>query len=597
MRRAERSDAQQQPRHGQWHLALAAAGCLLLVAGCANSVLRNAVESVVETVTDDSERNGPYAAGSHAVVAADHELGSEAGVAILRAGGNAVDAAIATAFAVCVVNPASCGIGGGGFMLIYFADSRTAVALDYRETAPAAATHDMFVRTGKADPNLSRRGGLAVAVPGEVAGLALLQQRYAKLPLSVLMEPAIRLARDGFPAGKHLANTIAANVEALRSSPALARVFLRADGSPKVEGDLVRRPELARTLERIAVEGASAFYQGAIADDLVQAARAGGGVLSTTDLASYRPVWRDPIHYEFRGDDIIAMPPPSSAGVLLEVLGMIEHDDLRAMGHDSADYAHLLAEAMKHGFADRARLYGDPRGTAVPLPKLLSKENTTALRRRIDMGHTQDPASYGTTPGGMVAVAREHGTSHLSVIDAQGNAVACTTTINTSFGSMLVGEHSGVILNNEMDDFSAQPGTPNAFGLVGAEANSIAPGKRPLSSMSPTIVVRDGKAVLAVGASGGPLILSATLQALLNATIFDLDAAAAVSAPRLHHQWLPPVLSLEPSYPTTPRASLEARGQKLGPLPLAGAVQLVQRRGSRLEGASDPRKGGAAAAW
>jgi gamma-glutamyltranspeptidase/glutathione hydrolase len=530
------------------------------------------------------------------MVASEHVLASRAGVEMLQRGGNAIDAAVATAFAVCVVNPTSCGIGGGGFMLIYLARERRAVALDYREVAPAAATRDMYVRDGKAVADLSRRGGLAVAVPGEVAGLAALLRRHGTLPLDAVLQPAIRLARDGFPAGDHLAREITRNSDALRAVPALARRFLRADGAPLAAGETVRQPELAATLQRIATEGPDAFYHGSVAERIVRSVQAAGGILTHADLSSYRPLWRTPLRADYKGSMLFAMPPPSSAGVVLEVLGMLRSDDVRALGHDSPAYAHLLAEAMKHAFADRARYYGDPDLVAVPVRRLLDPANAARLRQRISATHTLEANAYGSAGAGGAA-ADDHGTSHLSVMDEAGNAVACTTTINTSFGAMVVAEDTGIILNNEMDDFSAQPGTPNVYGLTGSAANAIAPGKRPLSSMAPMIAVRDGAAQLALGGSGGPLIVSGTLQVLLNVLDFGFDASAAVAAPRIHDQWMPPVLAVEPGIEPRTRAALARYGHDVKEVPMMGAVQVVRRHAGVFEGAADPRKGGDAAGW
>jgi gamma-glutamyltranspeptidase/glutathione hydrolase len=508
-----------------------------------------------------------------------------------------VDAAVATAFAVCVVNPSSCGIGGGGFMLIYLGRERRAVALDYREVAPAAAARDMFVRDGKVDPALSLRGGLAVAVPGEVAGLTAALQRYGTRSLATVMQRAIAYARDGFPIGDHLAKEIARSADALRANPALARTFLHADGSPLAAGETLRRPELAATLQRIARGGARAFYHGEIAARIVRSVRAAGGVLTESDLSTYRPAWRTPLQMTYAGDTVYAMPPPSSAGILLEVLGMLRNDDLHALGDNSPTYLHLLAETMKHAFADRAQFYGDPDSTAVPLQRLLAPDNTLALRQRIDATRTLDQGAYGTSALPMTRAVNDHGTSHLSVMDGHGNAVACTTTINTGFGSLVVAEGTGIILNNEMDDFATQPGVPNVYGLVGTEANAIAPGKRPLSSMAPVIVTRDGAPVLAVGGSGGPLILSGTLQVLLNVLAFHYDATAAVAAPRIHDQWVPAVLAVEPGVPASTRDLLARYGHTVKEVPAMGAIQAVRMDAGVFEGASDPRKGGEAAGW
>lgn len=534
--------------------------------------------------------------GSRGMVAADHRLASEAGVEILRRGGNAIDAAVATAFALGVVNPSSCGIGGGGFMLVYREGTRSAAALDFRETAPAAASRDMFVRDGKAVPELSRRGGLAVGVPGEVAGLAAAWRRYGSQPWAAVMEPAIRLARDGFPVGPHLAGEIERNRDALRADPTLAAAFFHGDGRPLAAGETLRRPELAATLQRIADGGVAAFYRGEIAARIVESVDAAGGILSRADLEAYRPVWRRPLVASLGGDRIYAMPPPSSAGVVLEMLGILGRDDLPALGRDSGTYAHLLTETMQHGFADRARFYGDPGYVTVPLARLLAPVNTALLRSRISAVRTGTSEAYGTAPAAPTTAA-DKGTSHLSVMDDRGNAVACTTTVNTAFGALFTAAGTGIILNNQLDDFSAQPGAPNVFGLVGTAANAVAPGKRPLSSMSPMIVTRGGEPILAVGGSGGPLIVSGTLQVLLNVLAFDLDASTAVAAPRLHHQWLPDVVAVEPGIGTDVRTSLARRGHSVRELPAMGAIQAVRSEAGVMEGASDPRKYGEAAGW
>jgi gamma-glutamyltranspeptidase/glutathione hydrolase len=531
--------------------------------------------------------------GEHGMVASEHLLASQAGVEMLQQGGNAIDAAVATSFAVGVVNPSSCGIGGGGFMLIYLAREQRAAALDYREAAPAAASRDMFLRNGQAVPELSRRGGLAVAVPGEVAGLVAALHRYGTLPLAKVMQPAIRYARDGFAVGPHLATEIAENLDALRSRPELARTFLHADGSPLHAGETLRQAELGQTLELIAVDGPEAFYEGDIAGRITRSVQAAGGVLSERDLATYRPKWRRPLQGLYEGNTIITMPPPSSGGgALLEALGILRNDNLPALEHNSPTYLHLLAEAMQHAFADRAQFYGDPDVVQVPVAQLLSPTYTGRLRRRISATRTFDRAAYGRA-----AAVADRGTSHLSVMDAAGNAVACTTTVNTAFGAMVVAEGTGILLNNEMDDFSVQPGVPNVYGLIGTEANAVAPRKRPLSSMTPTIVTRGGKAILALGGSGGPLIISGTLQVLLNILDFDLNATLAVAAPRVHDQWVPPVLAVEPGISALTQQVLARYGYAVKEVPAMGAIQVVRRHAGRFEGAADPRKGGEAVGW
>jgi len=532
----------------------------------------------------------------HGAVATEHPMATEIGLDMLRRGGNAVDAAIATAYAVCVLNASSCGIGGGGFMLIHTAQGRV-YALDYRETAPGLAHRDLYRRNGEVLGDLSKRGALAVAVPGEVAGLEAARQRFARLSRPVLMAPAITLARDGFPVGAHLANEIAGNLGGIRETPELAAIFLHSNGSPLRAGELVRLPALAATLERIAREGSSGFYRGPVAAAIVSAVRRRGGILAAGDLAGYRPLWRVPLETSYRGLTIFTMPPPSSGGVLLEILHVLGPDDLAALGRGSPEYLHLLAEAMAEGFSDRARWYGDPAFASVPLTRLLSPAYGRELRKRIRPDATL-PAERPGTP-------LDHGTTHLSVIDAEGNAVGCTTTINTAFGAMVVGGESGVLLNNEMDDFAIAPGVPNAFGLIGEEANAVAPGKRPLSSMAPVIARtsdpgRGGRAapparLLVAGGSGGPLILSATLQTLIGLIDFRLEPAVAVAAPRIHDQWAPPVVAAEAGIDPAVLDELRRRGHTVVPLPFAGAVQVAVRRDGELQAAADPRKGGAGA--
>jgi gamma-glutamyltranspeptidase/glutathione hydrolase len=527
------------------------------------------------------------------MVVSEHALASAAGVEILQKGGNAIDAAAATALAVGVTNPTSCGIGGGGFLLAYFPGTQRGVALDYRERAPAAATRDMFIRDGKADPALSRSGGLAIAVPGEVAGLTHAVHRYGRLPFATVIAPAVRLARDGFPIGAHLAESIAHNRDAIQTFPALAAVLLHPDGSPRAAGEPLQQPALAHTMEIIAEQGPDAFYRGAVAADIVNATRAAGGILTLEDLAQYRPTTRSPLRGRYRGHEVLTMPPPSSGGgALLEILNIIARDDLVALGHNSPTMLHLLVEAMKHAFADRAEVYGDPDFVSVPLPRLLSLRYATAVRDSISTRTTFGRDFYGDTEP-----SRDAGTSHLSVIDADGNAVAVTTTVNTAFGSMVLAPQSGVILNNEMDDFAAQPGVPNIFGLIGAAANAVAPHKRPLSSMTPTIVLDHGRPLLIAGGSGGPVIITATLQTLLNVIDFDFDVEAAVAAPRVHDQWVPEVLAVEPGIDAMTRTALERLGHHVREVPSLAAVQAVRVTAGGDAGAADPRKGGAAQGW
>lgn len=534
-----------------------------------------------------------------AVVAADHELASAAGVEILSQGGSVVDAAVAVSFALAVVRPESCGLGGGGFLLFWDAQNGRGVALDFREVAPQAATRDMFQRPGRA-PLASRAGGTAVAVPGTVAGLCHALEHFGSFSRTQVLAPALRLAREGVPVDATMRQGRAAAIKDLAALNAdrpareqfaeLYRQYLdpiAADGrfpSPLVE-----------VLEAIAEQGAAGFYEGPVADAVVTTVREHGGLMTRDDLGRIAPVVREPLRGAWDDCSVLTMPPPSSGGVaLLETLGIVTaweraHPDstLEALGHNSPRYVHLVVEALKHAFADRARHLGDADFVDVPVDALLNPDALAAMSARINPAAAAPLEAYGRH-----ALPDDGGTSHFAIIDAQGNAVACTQTINTAYGSLVVVPRYGIVLNNEMDDFTSAPGEPNAFGLIQGEANAIEPGKRPLSSMTPTILVRDGAAVYAAGASGGPRIISATLQVLLNMTRFGMSPQQAVSAPRFHHQWSPDELKLEPAFGEELVKELEQRGHRVQRADTLGAAQAAAR-GERLSGGSDPRKGGA----
>ncbi len=532
--------------------------------------------------------------GYRGAVAAEHRLASEAGLAILQEGGNAVDAAVAAALAVGVVNPSSCGIGGGGFMVFFEQSSGRVYALDYRESAPAAAHRDLYLRDGTVVAGLSTEGGLAVATPGELAGLVTALRRFGSMPLGVVAREAIRLAREGFAVEGHLARAIESHREVIARHAELAKIFLHEDGSGRREGETLRQLDLARTLEEAGRDGGESFYRGRVARAIAEIVAREGGVMSAEDLAAYQPVWRQPTHGRFRGQDVYGMPPPSSGGgVITAVLNTLAADDLPQLEHNSPTYIHLIAESLKFAFADRAAVYGDPTFYPVPLARLLAPAHGRAVRRRLSAPRTHPVHYYGNS-----STPDDAGTAHLSVVDAEGNAVALTTSVNTGFGSKVVVPGMGIILNNTMDDFSAQPGVPNAYGLIGSEANSIAARKRPLSSMSPTIVVENGRVSAVAGGSGGPLIITATLQVLLNALVFQHDAMAAVSAPRIHHQWAPPFLMLDEAINPLSDFPLGRIGHKIHRSKRGASVQLIRRSvDGRLDAASDPRKGGRAAAW
>ena len=552
---------------------------------------------------------GPFAApllaatpppllAAHAAVASDNVEASQAGLSALRAGGNAVDAACATALALGVVHPFASGIGGGGFALVYIAKEKHTYALDFRERAPAAITADLFVKDGKVDPKLSREGGLAVAVPGEVRGLGTLVRRFGKLPFARCVAPAERLARGAHVSWRLAdvaADKPAGGAGGPGSSPARDAIISAIFGrQPLGRGDVFRRPELGRTLARLRAGGPDAFYKGPIAQAIVGAVKAAGGVLTAADLEGYSVTERTPIEITYRGLRVLAMPPPSSGGAALaETLGILaarypDAGALDKLGAGSSAYLQTLAEAFKHAFADRARHLGDPDFVSVPLDHLLSPAYHAELARRIKDDGVLPSDRYGTSDAPS-ALHHDGGTTHLSVVDAEGNAVALTTTVNLGFGAHLVAGDTGIVLNDEMDDFAMQPGVPNGFGLIGSAQNGVAPRKRPLSSMTPLIVL-DGEGVkLVAGAAGGPTIITATTQVLLNVIDFKMDAQAAIAAPRIHDQWFPEVLMVEPEIPRDVADALSHRGQKVKEIPHVGVSNLIVRTKVGLEVAAEPR--------
>ncbi len=528
------------------------------------------------------------------VVAADHALASEAGAAMLRAGGNAVDAAVAAALAGGVVQPHSSGLGGGGFAVVVRPGADPTV-LDFRERAPAAAHTDMYLdEAGAVVPGLSDHGPLAVAVPGEPRGLAALLSSHGSLDPADVAAPAIALAREGFPVGGSLAAASGA-WSALYGDDLFPLLFDGQQGPPEA-GATVTRSALAGTLEAWASSGGQAINDGPIADELARGLQAAGGIVTAADLAAYAPASREPLVGAYRDWTVVTMPPPSSGGlVILQVARVLEAWPAVDLSDPMA--VRRLVEALEHAFADRARWMGDPDLVEVPVQRLLSDERVQAVRESIrSTGEGSGPCS--TLPsdayGLPMDVPEDAGTHHISVLDGRGMAVALTTTINTSFGSGVVDPASGLLLNDEMDDFVAAPGVPNYYGLVGNERNAVAPGKRPLSSMSPTVVLdAAGQPVLVVGASGGPRIITATLQVMLAVLEGGHGVEQAVALPRVHHQWLPNRVRVDPELSPAVIAHLEACGHEVGGPPPAAAVQVVARGADgRLVGASDPRKGG-----
>lgn len=557
--------------------------CLLLLASTLLLTL-----SAFPTASDAA---APPALGAkNGMIATDHPLASQAGAAILKQGGNAVDAICAAVFAQSVVNPLGSGLGGGGFLLVKMANKPVRV-LDFRERAPAAAHRAMYLKKGLSK-YASQTGGLAIAIPGEVRGCATAIQTYGKLPLKKVLAPAIRFARHGFPVGHHLASGLKYRRKRYIRFRELAKVFYPKGKALKL-GETLKRPRLVKTFLALAKHGPDVFYKGWIAKDIVAASKAHGGILTLNDLANYKVTWRKPLQTTYRGYTIHTMPPPSSGGiVIIQALNMLRKKNLRKLGHNSSGYLHLLSEALQHAFADRARFLGDTDFVKVPLAWLTSQKYANRLWKRVT-SKVKPAKQYGSQRLPTTAPHRGGGTSHLSVVDRFGNAVALTTTINTGFGSKVMAPRSGIILNNEMDDFTTRPGKPNAFGLIQSHLNEIAPGKRPLSSMSPTIVTRKGKVRLVVGGSGGPTIITGTLQVLLNVLDFGMNVSDAVSRSRIHHQWMPQMLAIERDLPKDVVVNLKRRGHRVFSFrkPFT-AVQAVEVKGRRRYGASDPRKYG-----
>jgi gamma-glutamyltranspeptidase/glutathione hydrolase len=533
---------------------------------------------------------------AHGMVVAQEKLAARIGRDVLAQGGNAVDAAVATGFAMAVTYPRAGNIGGGGFMLIHLADGNRDIAIDYRETAPAAATRDMFLGPdGKPDPAKSRDSALGIGVPGTVAGLTLALEKYGsgKFTLAQLLQPAIALARDGFVVTDDGADTLPSWHKRLARWPATAKIFSRPDGTSLREGDKLIQTDLASTLEAIAAQGPRGFYEGPVAGKLAQGIQAAGGIITRDDLKQYRAIEREPVRGHYRGYDIVSMPLPSSGGVvLIETLNMLEGFSLKDLKQGSAPSLHLLIETMKRAYADRARFLGDPAFVNAPIARLISKDYAARQRASIDI----DRATPWSDMLPLKQPREGDNTTHFSVVDSHGNAVSNTYTLNFSYGVGLVAEGTGVLLNNELDDFTAAPGASNAYGLVGFEANLPGPGKRPLSSMTPTIVLKDGKPVLVTGSPGGSRIISTVLQVIVNVLDYGMNVAAAVDAPRLHHQWLPDEVRVEQGFPQGTLDELKAKGHRIVTPMGQTSANSIAITANGLEGGPDPRTRGAEAA-
>ncbi len=547
----------------------------------------------------------------HAIVTSVHELASRAGVEMLQSGGNAVDAAVATGFALAVVHPQAGNLGGGGFLLLRNATGETHF-IDFREKAPAAATENMYLDAQgnvlpESNKNSSVVGYRSVGVPGSVAGLVYAEKNYGKLSLEKVIAPALKLARDGFPLAYEDTQDLKRD-EYLAQFPESKRIFQRG-GNYYQPGELLKQPELARTLERIA-KNPDDFYHGAMARELAAAIHKGGGLVSAADLAAYEVKEREPIRGSYRGYDIISAPPPSSGGVaLIEILNILEGFDLAKLGNRSGGAIHLEAEAFRRAFYDRADFMGDPDFAKVPVAQLIDKKYAAAWRDSIDPNHAsvnkdlKRPSIFSelerVAQSRHAAIREPENTTHYSVVDAEGNAVSVTTTLNDSFGSRVTAQGLGFLLNDEMDDFAAKQGVPNAYGLIQGPANAIGPGKRPLSAMTPTIVLKNGKLFLVLGSPGGPTIITTVANILIGVVDFSLDIAEAVNAPRFHHQWLPDQILVEDRLSPDTMNVLRSKGHQLNVEHFWGdgeCIMVDPKTGGRL-GASDGRNNGKAVGY
>jgi gamma-glutamyltranspeptidase/glutathione hydrolase len=562
----------------------------LLAAGSA------AAQTTQQPILSGDARVQPVLARQGMVVSQEADA-TRVGVDILRRGGNAVDAAVATGFALAVTLPRAGNLGGGGFMLIHLAERNLTTSIDHRETAPAAATPTMFLdETGTPDPRRSRDGGLAVGVPGTVAGLVMAHRLYGSgtFSLAELIAPAIRLARAGIVVDLDLADTLPRARERFLRHPASAAIFLSPDGSVPPRFSRLVQDDLAATLERIAVSGPEGFYRGETARRIVETVRAAGGVMTLDDLATYRAIERQPVRGTYRGHAIVSMGPPSSGGVhLIQILNMLERFDLGASGFGAAATLHPMIEAMKLAYADRAAHLGDPDFVKVPVSGLISRRYADQLAATIDAEKARPARDI--RPGDPLPFEGDQ-TTHYSVIDRAGNAVAVTTTLNFSYGTGMVAAGTGVLLNNEMDDFAARAGAMNAYGLVQGAQNLPEPGKRPLSSMSPTLVMKDGKVLLVTGTPGGSRIITTVLQVISNVVDHGMNIAEAVAAPRLHHQWLPDTVMMERGFSPDTIRLLEARGHRVETGATSGSANSILVTPQAITGAADTRQRGTLAA-
>ena len=522
------------------------------------------------------------------MVATQEALASDIGLQILKDGGNAVDAGVAVGFALAVTLPRAGNIGGGGFMMIYDAEQGETVALDYREKAPSSASRDMYLdEDGNAVSDLSRFHGLAVGVPGTVAGLLKALEDHGTMSREQVMAPAIALAEDGIEVTAGLSESLEALSDRLQKWPSTKKVFFKPDGSAYQPGERLYQPELARSLKLIATQGADGFYKGETARSIVKAVNDAGGSMSLQDLANYEAISRTPVTGDYRGYEIVSMPPPSSGGIhIVQILNILEGYPLKDYGHNSAQTIHLMSEAMQLAYADRAEYLGDSDFIDVPASGLTSQAYADQLRTLID----PDKATPASTIKANNPLPYESDqTTHFSIVDKDGNAIANTYTLNFSYGTGLVADGTGILLNNEMDDFSAKPGTPNGYGLLGGEANSVEANKRPLSSMSPTLVFKDDKPYIVTGSPGGSRIITTVTQIISNVIDHDMNIAEATHAPRIHDQWLPDEIRVEKALNIDTIKKLESMGHTVSPKAAMGSTQSIMITPNGVYGSSDPR--------
>ncbi|RLA43678.1 MAG: gamma-glutamyltransferase [Gammaproteobacteria bacterium] len=533
--------------------------------------------------------------GGRGMVVSQEILASQTGAAILAAGGNAVDAAVATGFALAVTLPQAGNLGGGGFMLVYLASENKTIAIDYREVAPLAAVRDLFLdKNGEVDKNKARFSYLSAGVPGTVAGLIHAQQNYGSLSLADVLAPAIKLAEQGIRVSYPLAYSLNRAQQRLIKWPASRKYYFGPDGTPLQAGSLWRQADLASTLKALAKEGRDAFYQGRVAELIIADMNQNGGLITRQDLADYRVIEREALVGTYRGYDIAAMPPPSSGGVhLLQMLNILEGWKLTELGHNSAEYIHRLIETMRRAYADRSKYLGDPDFYPVPVADLIDKSYGTRLREGINLDHATPSSDIAP---GLNLPEESPQTTHFSVWDNAGNVVSNTYTINFSYGSGIAVEGAGFLLNNEMDDFSAKSGVPNAYGLLGGQANAIEPKKRPLSSMTPVIVFKGGEPVFTTGSPGGSTIITTVLQTVLNVVDFEMNIAEAAAAARIHHQWLPDTVFIETGISLDTQRLLVEKGHDLQKSRrVIGRTQTISSDGEYTYGANDYRWPGGAA--